>query len=319
MKYWLLYLLVCNLCSICAQTMMYADCSRKGVPFAKDPSVIKFEDRFLMYYSLPPAMDNSKKWGIGIAVSENLVDWRKIGEINSDSSYTCEQVGICAPCAIMRNDTIHLFYQTYGMGKSDAICHAFSTDGVTFERNSTNPIFSPDGDWNCGRAIDAEVFLFNDNYYLYYATRDKSYQKQIIGVAVAGKHTNFNREEWADGVDAPVLIPELEWEGNCIEAPSIVEYEGMMYMFYAGNYNNCPQQIGVAVSQDGLHWKKCFKEPFLRCGEVYSWNSSESGHPCIFTDKGEYTLFYQGNNDNGKTWWLSSRDVIWKNKYPVLK
>ena len=34
-------------------------------------------------------------------------------------------------------------------------------------------------------------------------------------------------------------------------------------MFYAGAYNNAPQQIGVAVSEDGLNWKRLSEEPFF--------------------------------------------------------
>lgn len=30
-------------------------------------------------------------------------------------------------------------------------------------------------------------------------------------------------------------------------------------------------------------------------------------------------LFYQGNNDNGYTWLLSHREVIWKKGKPTLK
>jgi len=81
--------------------------------------------------------------------------WEKIGEIEPLSP--CEVNGQSAPGPIVLEDTIHLFYQSYGNGSLDAICHARSTDGVHFIPNQTNPIFSPAGSWNCGRAIDADV------------------------------------------------------------------------------------------------------------------------------------------------------------------
>lgn len=37
---------------------------------------------------------------------------------------------------------------------------------------------------------------------------------------------------------------------------------GKVYMFYAGAYNNCPQQIGVAVSRDGIHFERLSDSPF---------------------------------------------------------
>jgi beta-1,2-mannobiose phosphorylase / 1,2-beta-oligomannan phosphorylase len=33
--------------------MMFGDSARTGVPFSKDPHVIRFQNRFLMYYSVP--------------------------------------------------------------------------------------------------------------------------------------------------------------------------------------------------------------------------------------------------------------------------
>ena len=241
-------------------TMLFADSTRTGIPFSKDPHVVSFYGKYLMYYSVPPKGDSG--WGIGIAESRDLVHWQSIGILSPAADY--EAKGLCAPSALLRNDTIHLFYQTYGNGKKDAICHAWSVDGVHFTRNTTNPIFAPKaGDWNCGRAIDAEVVFVKGKYFLYYATRTPDFEKQIVGVATAPVSTNFNRETWTEACDRAILVPEWAWEETCIEAPSVVEMDGTLYMFYAGAYNNRPQQVGLATSQDGIHWKKASNKPFF--------------------------------------------------------
>ena len=53
--------------------MMFGDTSRRGVPYSKDPHVIFFKGRYLMYYSIPPysneAQNPIKGWGIGISFS----------------------------------------------------------------------------------------------------------------------------------------------------------------------------------------------------------------------------------------------------------
>ncbi len=222
----------------------------------------------------------------------------------------------------MRDGKVNLFYQTYGNGPKDAICHATSSDGIHFERNPTNPIFRPAiNDWSCGRAIDAEVVKFKDQYFLYFATRDPAFKIQQLGVAVAPANTNFNRNDWKQiATDGPILKPELPWEGECIEGASVIEKNGGLYMFYAGAYNNWPQQIGVARSQDGIHWTRVQDMPFLKNGANGTWNSSESGHPDIFRDKsGETYLFFQGDNDNGKSWFLSNVPVGWSKAGPVLE
>jgi len=300
--------------------MMFGDLSRKGVPYSKDPHVIRFNGNYLMYYSIPPFEGNNDPmngWAIGVAKSSNLVDWEQIGEILPEGDY--ESKGLCAPCARVVNGKVHLFYQTYGNWRNDAICHAWSTDGIHFERNATNPIFHPSGDWTSGRAIDAEVIQFKDRWLLYFATRDTSMSIQVQGVAAAPLNTTFNREDWVQLTDEPILAPKYPWEGKCVEGASVIQRGDSLYMFYAGAYNNAPQQIGVAKSTDGLHWERLSNKPFLANGDPGEWNSCESGHPHIFADDdGRTYLFFQGNADFGKTWKISQKEVVWDKVGPIF-
>ncbi|MEI7422429.1 MAG: family 43 glycosylhydrolase [Prolixibacteraceae bacterium] len=303
--------------------MMFGDSARLGVPFSKDPYVIRFQNRFLMYYSIPGYKDNSGTthgWGIGIAESQDLINWKRIAEVNTDPNATYEAKGMCAPCALVVGKKVHLFYQTYGNGKKDAVCHAWSEDGISFTRDATNPIFHPDGLWNCGRAIDAEVILFKGKYFLYYATRDSSYKIQMQGVAVAPGNSDFKRQDWKNlSVDGPMLKPELSWERDCIEGASVINKNGQLFLFYAGAYNNAPQQLGVAKSTDGIHWTRLSNEPFLPNGKPGEWNSSESGHPHIFANPvGDDYLFFQGNNTNGKNWFISNVKIKWDKGLPSI-
>ena len=297
--------------------MMYADTSR-GKPFSKDPAVVRFNDQYFMYYSVPPG-NGIKGWRIGIATSKDLLLWEKQGEMKIKQK--SEKNGFCAPGAIVLNDQIHLFYQTYGNWENDAICHAWSDNGLEFERNPTNPIFSPTGKWNVGRAIDADVIEHKGRLLLYYSTRDPDMEIQMQGVASAPINSDFTNEDWKQlNKDGPILKPTLSWEKKCIEAAALCKHAGKLYMFYAGGYNNDPQQIGCAVSSNGVNWERLFNKPFLPNGKPGEWNSSESGHPYAFTDKdGTTYLFYQGNDDNGKTWYLSKVQIGWKNKMPFVK
>lgn len=103
--------------------------------------------------------------------------------------------------------------------------------GLTLSEIRTNPIFRPDGDWNCGRAIDAEVCEFKGKYYLYFATRDKDFKIQMQGVAVAPGDTDFSRDDWKLAIDEAILYPELTWEGECIEGASIAKKNGNFSCF----------------------------------------------------------------------------------------
>jgi beta-1,2-mannobiose phosphorylase / 1,2-beta-oligomannan phosphorylase len=297
-------------------SMYYSDSGVNKKPYAKDPYVVYFNKKYYMYYSIPgPQL---KAWYIGIATSKDLINWKKEGDIKPVEGF--ESKGICAPSCIVRDGQLHIFYQTYGNGKKDAICHAVSSDGLHFQRDASNPIFKPTGKWNIGRAIDAEVVFYKNQYFLYFATRDSSYTIQQQGVAVTTANSNFNRDSWAQlSVDSAILKPQLPWETKCIEAASCIVKDGFLYMFYAGGYNNEPQQISVAKSTDGLHWQRLFNEPLLVNGKQGTWNESESGHPNIFKDqKGKYHLFFQGNNDKGNTWYLSKVEIGWNKKGPFI-
>ena len=302
--------------------MKWGDSDRLGRPFAKDPSVIKFGGRYLLYCSLAPfdkklAPTNAPRgWAIGIAESRDLVHWKKIGEILPEQD--CERNGIVNGRIILLDGKLHLFYNTYGNGAWDALCHATSTDGLHFARDPSNPVWHPTGAWNNGRAIDVDVVEWQGQLIQYYATRDPAGKIQMLHAIAADSKSDFGRAAWRSLCDGPVLKPELPWETKCIEAPSVLKRGDTLYLFYGGGYNNDPQQIGCATSKDGIHYQRLFiDQPLLANGRPGEWNASESGHPGIFEDDdGQLYLFYQANNDHGHTWYLSWVKLGWDGNKP---
>ena len=74
--------------------MMYGDTALGGEPFAKDPSVVKFKGKYWMYYSVP-THDGNNGWKIGIASSQDMLQWKK--EAQMESEHPSEAKGFCAP------------------------------------------------------------------------------------------------------------------------------------------------------------------------------------------------------------------------------
>lgn len=295
--------------------MLFADAS-SGRVFTKDPDVVRWNGKYYMYFSMRTAKPRSGLT-IGIAQSDDLTNWKTIGAVGGDGDY--EKKGRAAPCVVLLDGRIHLFYQSSGNGPRDAICHAWSDDAVHFTKDPTNPIFRPTGDWNVGRAIDAEVVERGGTAYLYWATRDPEMKQQMLGVAVANANSEYGRDAWKQGCDGPILKPDLEWEQNCIEAAAILLHDGLFYMFYAGAYNHELQQIGVAVSRGGLHWHRLSEQPILPVGEAGEWNAGESGHPGVFVDDdGQAYLFFQGKAGRGMNYSLSKVKIEWDGAYPYL-
>jgi len=298
--------------------MFFTDKSGTKEAFAKDPAVIKYKNQYFLYYSSLYEVNGKEKWGIGIARSDDGESWTVIGRL--PLTQECESNGFCAPAVIELDGKIHMFYQTYGNRERDALCHAVSLDGVSFEKDRTNPIFRPTDDWCVGRAIDADVVSFDGKLFMYFATRDHEFRIQKIGVAYADVSSDFSRGAWTQAVKRAIVHPEFKWEKNCIEAPATVVYDNRVYMFYGGAYNCDPQQIGVAVSLDGVNFDKCFDSPLIPCGREGEWNSDESGHPYAFKDDdGKVWLYYQGTCDKGKSWYLSRKEIGFNDGLPYVK
>ncbi len=288
--------------------MRYGDTTLGGNerPFAKDPTVIRHNGRYLMYYStrygakdFPGKLAAGRKegWWGAVAESTDLVNWKCLGSIRlkggPDFASAC-----VAPCVKKLDGRIHMFHQAKiaGSREREMIWHATSKDGITFTCNGTKPVFKPDNKWSFKRAIDAEVYKVRDKLVLLYATRDSQGKRQMLGMACAPYGSSYDSRSWTEfSVNAPLLQPEQPWEMNCIEAGTVIRRNGIWYMFYAGAYNHERQQIGVAWSADGMNFTRMLDGPVFPHGKEGEWNAFESGHPGIFEDDdGQVYLFYQG-------------------------
>ena len=308
--------------------MLYGDAERlgpKGHPYAKDPTVIRHNGRYLMYYSCCPYPKGKRPkevsperagWRGAIAESRDLVHWTRIGEI--EVSGAPDAVGWVAPCVKKFDGKVHLFAQgrrTDVPSSANVIWHAVSDDGVRFTLGKGNPVMVPRNDWSVERSIDAEVYRAGDRMMLMFATRERPGGKiQQLGMAWAPYGSDYGAKDWTEmTLKGPFFKPELPWEMGCIEAPTVVERNGIWYMFYAGAYNHERQQIGVAWSVDGVNFKRWRDEPVFPHGKAGAWNAWESGHPGLFVDDdGRMYLFYQGKATLGGDYRLSCVEVLFK-------
>ena len=298
--------------------MQYGDTSRSPIPFAKDPTVIRHGDEYLMYYSVtafepdtlpgkPPVFTN---WHSAIARSTDLVNWTRVGDLDLRDSQGNQLFGAVAPCVKKLDGKIHIFYQMAWEGTDGVsnIWHAMSEDGITFVNTCDRPIIVPETDWSIKRSIDAEVYPLGDKLILLFATRDKTATYQIMGMAEAPYGSDYGPDQWTLlSTDGPLMQPEYPWEMSCTEAATVIKHKGIWYMFYAGAFNHEHQQIGLATSKDGRTFTRippdglCFPS-----GPEGSWHAAESGHPGVFQDDdGQVYLFFQGKASLNETYYLS--------------
>ena len=305
--------------------MHYGDTSRSPIPFAKDPTVIRLGDEYLMYYSVtafvpdtmpgkPPVFTD---WHSAIARSKDLVNWTRVGDLDLRDSKGNSIYGAVAPCVRKLDGKIHIFYQRAWEGTDGVsnIWHAMSEDGITFTNTCDRPIIVPETNWSIKRSIDAEVYRVKDKLILLFATRDTTATYQIMGMAEAPYGCDYGPDKWTLlSTDGPLMKPEYPWEMSCTEAPTVVKHKGVWYMFYAGAFNHEKQQIGLCTSTDGYHFTRI--QPDGLCytsGPEGSWNAWESGHPGVFQDDdGQVYLFYQGKSGLNETYYLSVSKVFFE-------
>ncbi len=91
----------------------------------------------------------------------------------------------------------------------------------------------------------------------------------------------------------PVLVPraEVPWERKAVFNPGVVEYKGKIYMLYraVGEYERYISRLGLAVSEDGIHFER-FREPVFEPREEYERFGCED--PRITPLEGRFYITY---------------------------
>lgn len=92
---------------------------------------------------------------------------------------------------------------------------------------------------------------------------------------------------WKDGDD---------WERAGLYKGCLIEDRGKYYMFYNAKDSEVwkwHEQIGMAVSDDMLEWKRVSGQPVI-CNTKPGWDSYFCADPCVVKDGGLWLMYYYG-------------------------
>ena len=95
------------------------------------------------------------------------------------------------------------------------------------------------------------------------------------------------------------------WDQMAVDNPYVHVEGGQYYCFYEAQdkpfQNGGREAIGIAVSSDGIQWKKLSGNPVLSTGASPAWDDVVAKLPAGVTQIGEtYYLFYSGRNQQSK-------------------
>jgi predicted GH43/DUF377 family glycosyl hydrolase len=107
---------------------------------------------------------------------------------------------------------------------------------------------------------------------------------------------------WRRAKDEPILSVHQrdcdEWEKDCIYQPWLVEHNGKFYNLYNAA-NGHIEQMGLALSDDLLEWKRYEHNPVIPNGPKGSYNEKFSSDGKIYRNGDHWACFFFGVGRGG--------------------
>jgi predicted GH43/DUF377 family glycosyl hydrolase len=184
-----------------------------------------------------------------------------------------------------------MLYRAQDKAGTSRLGYAESTDGIHFRRRA-KPVLWPETDYEKGGGVeDARLVRIGETYYLTYT----GYNKRDAQLCLA---TSKDLLHWTrHGVMLPAY--EGSWNRGWTKSGAIVpeRIQGEYWMYWLGTAADKTDQMGIANSDDLLHWKEAMDVPVLprRPGKFDS-RVVEPGPPPILTKDG-IVLIYNGADD----------------------
>ena len=116
-----------------------------------------------------------------------------------------------------------------------------------WERVREEPLLEPDGVSDFGKIRHSGVHLRGETLDVYYSTRtSQAFEREVI--RIARLDASMPPEDWRAEKLGTVLEPEPNWEEPDLRDPYPFEWDGRLYLFYAGGEE---AGIGLATAVTG--------------------------------------------------------------------
>ncbi len=108
-----------------------------------------------------------------------------------------------------------------------------------------------------------------------------------------------------DRIHLAVSSDGLKWEqrgvvledpaANHCNDPSVIEVNGLLFMFYTRAGSGVTDAVAVATSTDGVQWRR--RGTALAPGNPGAWDSYSVGRPSVLFTNGLFRMWYDGRKD----------------------
>lgn len=232
-----------------------------------DPFVLRVGDRYYAFAT------GAHGWNLQLAISTDLATWTPLGDpLPRLPEWAAEKPGLTwAPAVLEREAGYVLYYTTRDRASGfQCISRAFAArpDGPYVDDSAQPLICQADPSAQLCGSIDPSPFVDRDGRpYLLWKSDENSTACRTPPRLWAQQLSDDGRELL--GAPISLLAREHAWEGDIVEAPSMVERGGFYYLFYSANwYEGSAYAIGYAICTSPLGGcrKVTVDSPFLKSG-----------------------------------------------------
>lgn len=238
--------------------------------------------------------------------------WKRLSSkpIISPKGTGFESAGTFNPAVVMRNGEFVMLYRAQDHLGTSRLGFATSTDGIHFDRRPT-PVFGPEEPYEMGGGTeDPRIVEIDETYYMTYTGFNNVNPKNKVAQLCLA--TSKDLVVWKRH---GVLIPAGKgaWNVGWTKSGAIVrtKINGKYWMYYLGDAKDHPSQMGIASSDDLLHWTDALDHPVLSSRHgMFDAKVVEPGPPPVILPQG-ILLIYNGADEHlvySTGWVLFDRD-----------
>ncbi|MEW5798496.1 MAG: hypothetical protein AB1728_05775 [Bacteroidota bacterium] len=191
--------------------------------------------------------------------------------------------GVGQPKIYVDDGMYRMYYLNYSF--PSPVGYAESYDGVNWNRPDSTPIIvvGPSGSWDDGGTGPGPVYKVGPKYFMLYQGYDAISKHFQIGLA-----SSVDGKNWVK-YPQPVFTDSLDWERNTMVASEVEIIGNQYYMYYCSG-----DKIGLAISIDGLTWKRYSTSPILSASQ--SWENGDISWVSVVKDGSIYKMIYTNDD-----------------------
>jgi predicted GH43/DUF377 family glycosyl hydrolase len=182
------------------------------------------------------------------------------GQVALDLGQGWDSRYVDSPCVIYTGSSYMMWYSgTNGTG-FDNIGLATSSDGISWQRYSGNPVFNVSQIGWDSHSVNAAWVMYEDGVYKMWYSGQYGTNGQLT-IDEIGYATSSDGIHWIRSSKDPVLTPGAlgSWDDKFVWSPIVIHHGSFYTMYYTGANTTNAVGNGVATSSDGLHWAKTGK------------------------------------------------------------